>query len=465
LLDASSAAVAKPDLLTTALQYLVLLYSGTRLARLIGKGEPRWFDLMFWAFTYVWLGLAGLAQYLAGVNPYRLHFQQSQMQAASILALVGMLSFDSGHRLAFSMDKRREQRFSASISTVAVRRLAVAALLITPVVVYLLGGAHSLWVTRSERTKLLYDRGLLTAVSKVRGGILLATSYALPLVATLGLLHLMNARRDLGRRPAWIVGALLLVCLVCTVGNPVSASRYWAGTIVLSIVFSLKRSNRPKGFRLVSIGVLLALVCLFPYADWFRYGNVVESRGQSLASLLVRKMDYDSSVQLVTALAYVHEHGYTYGRQLLGAVAFFVPREIWPTKPIATGSILADYVHLGQNNVSSPLWVETYIDGGYLLVATGFVTLGFFSVWLQAKSPALSDAAPWRPVLLAAIAAYLPIMLRGSLSSSISGLTLIVGLTCLLARRDHWRDPKTSHRWESAGRPTPRPRVKVLVTK
>jgi hypothetical protein len=106
--------------------------------------------------------------------------------------------------------------------------------------------------------------------------------------------------------------------------------------------------------------------------------------------------------------------------------------------------------------------VEAYVDGGYLLVAAGFVAVGYLSVWLQAESRVLSGTAPWRPVLLAAMAAYLPIVLRGSLSSSISGLTLIVGLTFLLRRRDQERVPNTtSHPGEHEGRPIRLPRSKA----
>ena len=55
---------------------------------------------------------------------------------------------------------------------------------------------------------------------------------------------------------------------------------------------------------------------------------------------------------------YVHFEGYTYGYQVLGLFTFWIPREIWLGKPLASGVIAASFLGYSFTNVSSPLWAE-----------------------------------------------------------------------------------------------------------
>lgn len=50
-------------------QYAVLLYCAWRLAALAAVGEPAWFIIILHGYSYTWLGLTPLVQYLAGENP------------------------------------------------------------------------------------------------------------------------------------------------------------------------------------------------------------------------------------------------------------------------------------------------------------------------------------------------------------------------------------------------------------
>lgn len=67
---------------------------------------------------------------------------------------------------------------------------------------------------------------------------------------------------------------------------------------------------------------------------------------------------------IIRTLSYVDTKGITNGRQLLGAFLFWVPRSIWPTKPVGSGSTVLAYQGSDFTNVSSPIIAEGYINFG-----------------------------------------------------------------------------------------------------
>lgn len=48
--------------------------------------------------------------------------------------------------------------------------------------------------------------------------------------------------------------------------------------------------------------------------------------------------DYDQTTMAANGVTYADQNGHTYGYQMLGAATFWVPRSIWPSKPIDTGA-------------------------------------------------------------------------------------------------------------------------------
>ena len=72
-------------------------------------------------------------------------------------------------------------------------------------------------------------------------------------------------------------------------------------------------------------------------------------------------------------------HGMQWGRQLLGALLFFVPSAVWSGKPLASGIFIANYLIANYSmwftNLSAPLIAEGYLDfgpGGGNFVRRGF---------------------------------------------------------------------------------------------
>ncbi len=413
-------------------QWAVVAYAGVHLSLLLRRGAPLWFDTMFWAFAYGWIGLAGWAQMTAQQNPYGEGVAAATYERVVLLTFVGFVSYDVGKLLLRPRNLPEADPRGRLVHRTRALGLAAVALVTTPLLVGLLGGVGSFLAPRSERTANLAASGLITDESKVTGGLLLALTNALPLIAFLGVLAVVQHRRHLLRGPHWLLLLAALGALTLFVGNPISNARFWTGTIVLSILFSLRWPNTPRGYRASVSLVLLSLLVVFPYADRYRYADHVAAQ-RPLGDLFVSKLDYDTAVQMANVLTYVDATGGTHGKQALGVLGFFIPRGMWPGKPGATGSILTQFVGFPQSNVSSPLWVEAYIDGGFVAVAVVFVLLSMAATYAQRfRGRQAGRPVSWAMLLTPVVAAYGVVLLRGSLLSGVGALCVLVGLSWLV---------------------------------
>jgi len=78
----------------------------------------------------------------------------------------------------------------------------------------------------------------------------------------------------------------------------------------------------------------------------------------------------------------VSENFVTNGLQFLGALLFFVPRSVWPEKPIGSGAQLANDLNYEFANISMPYMAEGYVSFGVagvilLMILMGFI-VGYF---------------------------------------------------------------------------------------
>ena len=131
---------------------------------------------------------------------------------------------------------------------------------------------------------------------------------------------------------------------------------------------------------------------------------------------------------------YVNQFGFSYGYQLLGALLFFVPRSIWPSKPYGTGRMAFEALHQHWfTNVSAPLVAEGYSN-------FGIIGLIFFGLIVGSASNSI-DKKFWNDkrnfsftkVLYPFIMLKFFFMLRGDLLSSWSYMfaQLVVGYAVL----------------------------------
>src|SRR5207237_9659590 len=130
---------------------------------------------------------------------------------------------------------------------------------------------------------------------------------------------------------------------------------------------------------------------------------------------------------------YVERNGIDYGAHLLGPALFWVPRTFWPEKPRDTGIVLGEFEGYSFTNLSAPLWIETYIAGGYILTLVAFTLIGIawrrvddqFALTREREPSVINLIVPL-------VAAYQMSVLRGSLLTVSGRLAVIVVLPLVL---------------------------------
>lgn len=152
---------------------------------------------------------------------------------------------------------------------------------------------------------------------------------------------------------------------------PLSLSRNAVALLWIPVLFiKFRIIYRPNMFVYVMIAGLLII---FPFLDNFRHFNgEVEFR---MRLDYLNSMHFDASQNF---MALIKLHTITYGRQLLGAVLFFVPRSIWPTKPTGSGFYLADKQGV-FSNISMPYFAEGFINFGYFGIFLFVILFAVFS--------------------------------------------------------------------------------------
>ena len=153
---------------------------------------------------------------------------------------------------------------------------------------------------------------------------------------------------------------------------------FYAGLLVLT----LDVTKKGRWFSWIIIG---GLVLIFPAMEIFRRLSNLQKGG--LLDLIIKNFSisyleahFDTHQMIITIFRYVKEYGFAWGRQIIGALLFFVPRSIWPSKPEGTGHTAI--VALDQfyfSNVSANMATEGYVNFGIVGIMLFAVLIGILA--------------------------------------------------------------------------------------
>ncbi|HEV2070484.1 MAG TPA: hypothetical protein VGR26_11880 [Acidimicrobiales bacterium] len=426
------------------LALIVTEWAALRLVYLFGSGEPRLVQTTFWIFVYVWLGLAALAGTVADRFPILNQSFSSEVQARALLTiLVGLAAYEVGVRDRKSIPSTKLARWLTNRS-VNPRRVVIVA------VVGLLGTAFALWRhgigiffrSRYSVVEAIYgqpDPGLrLDQIGNKAVGLFQATLIWAPAFVALLLLLMVRARRGSGTRlsgralspPLTLLLLIGLAIANLMVNNPISSPRYRFGGVALSLVAVAWPLVRPRRYRLWGCGLLAAILFALPMFDVFRY----DDRKMELAPLrdqLLTSPDFAMFQQEMNAQLYVDEHGFTMGEQVLGVVLGYVPRALWPGKPIDTGNVI---VRTDAINASASLWATVYIDGGLVLVGLAFLAYGRVSQLFETLYIRRHTRSSFVAAAVPLYASFQIILLRGDLQPAVGQLAPLLVILLFVTR-------------------------------
>ncbi len=422
------------------LAILSTTYSGAHLALLATGGRKKLFSLTFWVFSYVWLGLVPLVQLATEDYPWPGNYDEWVSAYTLVIVLVGYIAYDIGswvgglcyHKYGglapyrFSLSKRRAYLLSLFAGVAAL------------IAVQQLGGADVIIAASRYSLDQEPDPEAPKAALLIWETLLRVPAY----IALLTVWYFwLNRKALLTRR--WqkvrhMAILLPLLLLNLAVNDPISLNRFYLGTILFSFAVISLGWNERRSFSAWVAGLVLALVLIFPYLDIFRE----ESQSLTIAPVttqLASNGDYDAFQQIANTVEFVSADGITFGRQLLGALFFWVPRAIWSGKPVGSGQMVAEHVGYDFSNLSSPLWAEAYINAGLIGVVAILLLFGLVTSLLQSGYVASMEKGGLTLIggLVPILAGFQFFFLRGDLQNGIAYMVPMLGCYLFAARVTH----------------------------
>jgi len=414
---------AKHADLVLILPLIIILYCGTRLALIASNGSNRVVEITFWLYTYIFLGICAFLQIEAGKFPWPDHYSNELIIHAQILVIVGLAAFDLGRQVRLGQIKqlflKTAPRFRISVGRLYL--VSVLGIITTIYATLKLGAFSTLFLNRAERYALLSSHFNIAEMT-IYNSLAKTTVYVLLLAA---LAYKLYART--GTVTLYVL-IIVLTIFTAVENNPIATARFQVGTILLGVFFIFPWK---KYKTLITIyGLIIGLTIIFPYADLFRSSNdsSLEAKIErlSIENPLAVKVDYDSFQQIMNGIRMVQEHGIEYGQQISSALLFWIPRAIWPDKAEPTGRLIAEQSGYTFTNLSAPLWIEFYVDGGYILVVCGFIFYGAFVRWADDIRRKHTGHATSTFLLVTIYAGYQIFLLRGSLMPAIAYLSPVI---------------------------------------
>lgn len=195
--------------------------------------------------------------------------------------------------------------------------------------------------------------------------------------------------------------------------------------IVLLSLWGYNHKNKSLYFLLFYVGFVFFFSAL-------RYANSIR------AILNVRTnfnyYDFDAQQLMMTIIKYADEKGFVFGKNIVSALAFLIPRDIWSGKMINSGSIAVAYYGSWFRNVSCPLFGELYFAFGWFGVLIGSAAVSYIAFRLDGWSESLSMFKRGMFCIISGMTMYI---CRGSLLVSMAftlSLTLVLWIMSMVVK-------------------------------
>lgn len=410
---------------------LIAILSGGVYSVILGSPKRRLFSMTFWLFVYVFLGIAPMIQLRLGRDTSTAgNINHDLDWPTTAVVFVGCAAFLGAwltRRRAASLDRKIPELSSRRVNFLTLGAMIVAGYYVSKI------GFSNLFISRLS---LDYVRAVVwpdrTTASLITG----AAQMGL-LVSVVAQIHVRKAKKAAGERAGIFLLLLAIVFLFACV-NPISSPRYVFGTVLLAVLASSGAFSTLGKFRVAAMGAIFGMVYLFPIADMFRSSLTPNTKSQNPLEAMLSG-DFDSWSQVTNSIEYVASYGHTWGSQMLGVVFFWVPRSIWPDKPIDTGSLLADFKRYDFRNLSAPLWGELMVNGGWVALVVGMFLIGVAIRRLDHATELALKSSSAPGVLGSILPFYLLLLLRGSLLQSMAYLSVIL-VTYVFVRRKPDKD-------------------------
>lgn len=378
--------------------------------------NPFSLNMMFWIFNLFFFGAAPLLQYLTDIYAWNLDPHNNEVFFVNILILLWSVVYYVCQNLGantrikiFSSKCTRQNsqvRYEYYIRKNRLCIFLVASMLIMIYNILFVGFEN-----------LIFRDGSQSITNNATLNLLLTHGFNNLLLFTAAF-FVIYVKKTKKMKLSLLIALMCLVISCFPTGIPRNmAASFYAGLFI--IIYD--KTRRGRWFSLVLLG---GLILIFPAINIFRYSfdgadiSIIKLMKDAFQNAYLEG-HFDAHQMIISIDRYIGKFGYEFFGQILGALLFFVPRSIWPGKPVGTGhTVISGLDQFDFTNVSAPLVGEFYIGFGMVGVIIGAMILS----WIISKL----DRKYWREENeLSAIRVIYPFsmfmfffMLRGDLMSS-----------------------------------------------
>ncbi|MFT8396623.1 MAG: hypothetical protein ABF648_11300 [Propionibacterium sp.] len=376
--------------------------------------------------------------------PFGGSYSTEQLNAGLLVVALGLLSLLVGMGLASAhgSPKKKDVRTIAGPSTKTASaqqsiRLALRLSLVFTAVAAALGtlaGPSKLFTPRADATDdLVVDSQ----------GLLIARSFAV-VALLLCIIAIQRPRERTLHHASWL--CLIPVAAVAFVVNfPPALPRFQLLGIVLAVAVLLVDFHRPL---VKALFTGMATFFLF-----FAFASVKDLSSNSLLTSFtpnslaqwdpgqyLLSVDFDGFKQTVDTLIYYSNASPRWGVNFLGVFLFWIPRALWPGKPVPTGQIVSEGLGYWYTNVSNPLPAEAFASWGLAGVIIVLLIAGVIVMRIERSVLQPGELTVPRLSLYALATGYSTILLRGALNAVAPMICTVFVLTVVvnLVYRRYW---------------------------
>lgn len=228
-------------------------------------------------------------------------------------------------------------------------------------------------------------------------------------IAMISFLYYINTK---SKNKFMYIILFLLAILTCF---PTGIPRFYAAALYIPLcLMSFSWIRKQNVFSYV---IIVGMLFLFPFLDNFREFSSDRKFYMGLDFKMFKTGHFDSFQNFALIM---NEDIVTGGRQLLGVIFFWIPRIFWPSKPIGSGTVLAEQAGFEFDNISANIFAEGYINFGYIgilmfLIGITYITARIDKIYWT-KTITLPNS-PFRIIYLILLGMYF-FIIRGDLLSS-----------------------------------------------
>lgn len=326
-----------------------------------------------WVFYVTFFAIAPLFQYTSGVWPWGYSPSNARvLQVCALVLLWGVIFAFASGRTAFVAQEKDSKNINwlsrklAFELTPMARVLLPIGCVISLLVLLRFVGFDNMFLRSTNKTDI--DSSSLALTISVCLRAFVFGSFAL---------LILNTRREHRYYGGTIIAGvcLILTCFPTALARFNVAAIYLGTAILLFPSFSKKRG-------LFSFLLILGFLVAYPLFNAFKYIGAAASLQEGVATIVgsmtagYTSGNYDAFSVMFWCFDYLSLFGCTYGSQLIGAILFFIPRSIWPSKPVPSGELVFSSLNFHFTDIAFPLPFEGVLNFGLVGLPLFALTYG-----------------------------------------------------------------------------------------